>query len=286
VELARGFSVRVSDAYVPQGVRLGFPEDDTLNTVQTNRAEASLDWSRELTSGRSFSAGLVGTHFLSEKYSEAVPSGGGPVIDPSFRGDFLQGLVFMQVDSTIAERTRLWARTQASYRDFSEFSDADHTNLSLLIGVESERWFGMELEAAVGGGTLFFNGLGTGYRVVGRARALRRFETGLSVWLSGRYLRTPDLTGGEINESRGELGFEQRFGSATALRVRGFITHYDAPLLGGGANLFGGGEFSLRRQLTRRTQIGLVYRYWQNGGSFAADDFNQNRVGLELGFKL
>ena len=35
-----------------------------------------------------------------------------------------------------------------------------------------------------------------------------------------------------------------------------------------------------------RIQIGLVYRYWGNGGSFAADDFYQNRVGIELGFRL
>ncbi|MBW2268240.1 MAG: hypothetical protein JRH16_06665 [Deltaproteobacteria bacterium] len=286
VGLARGFRVRVSNAYVPQGVVLGMPEDDTLNTLQTNRADAALNWSHALASGRSLSAGLVGTHFLSESYSEAVPAGGGFVIDPSFHGDFLQGLVFAQVDSPIAERTRLWARTEASYRDLSEFSSADHANLFFSFGVESERWLGVELEAAVGGGTLFFDALGTSYRVEGRVRALRRFDNGLSVWLGGRYLHTPDLTGHEIDESRGELGFEQRFGSATALRVRGFLTHYDAPMMGGGSNLFGGGELSLRRQLTRRSQIAVVYRHWSNTGSFAADDFSQNRVGLELGFRL
>ena len=285
--LTRGLSLRVANAYLPHTVVLGLPEDDTLNTVQANRADASLNWSRDLASGSAFTVGLVGTSFLSESYSEAVPAaGGGFTIDPNFRGDYLQGLVFAQLDSKISERTRLWARTQASYRDFTEFSSADHTNLSLLIGVDSERWLGLELEAAVGGGSVFFNGLGTALRAVGRLRALRRFENGLSIWLGARYLHSPDLTGGEVDESRGEIGFEQRFGSATALRVRGFITYYDAPLVGGGSNLFGGGEFSLRRQLSRRIQIGLVYRHWTNGGSFSADDFSQNRVGLELGFRL
>jgi hypothetical protein len=287
VGLAEGLSLRVSDAYVPQSVFLGLPEDDTLNLVQSNRADATLNWTRDLERGRTLNLGVVGTHFLSESFVDAVPAaGGGFVIDPRFRGDYFQGLAFTEVASEIATRTRLWSRTQVSYRDFSKFRGADHTNLSMLVGVDSERWQGFELEATVGGGVLFFDSLGTGYRVLARARVLRRFDSGLSVWLSGRYLTTPDLTGGQVDESRGELGFEQRFGSATALKVRGFLTHYDRSLTGGGSNLFGGGELSLRRQLTRRLQVGVIYRYWENGGAFGADDFAQNRVGLEFGFRL
>lgn len=285
--LAKGLSVRVANAYVPQSVMLGRPEDDTLNLIQSNRADATLNWSHALADGRTLNLGVVGTHFLSEGFTDTRPAGGGGfVIDPNFRGDYLQGLVFGEVASPLGERSRMWARTQASYRDFAAFSGADHTNLSMLLGVDSECWDGFELEAAVGGGALFFDRLGTGYRVLARARVLQRFDNGFSVWLKGRYVKSPDLTGGQVDESRGELGFEQRFGSATALRVRGFLTHYDAPIAGPGSNLFGGGELSLRRQLTRRIQLGLVYRYWHNGGSFALDDFSQNRVGLEFGFRL
>ena len=286
VSLAPGLDLKLQNAYVPQAVILGLPDDDTLNNVQTNRADASLQWSHQLVPGRSFTIGAVGTHFLAEEHADALPAaGGGFAVDPSFRGDFLQGLAFLQVDASLAERTTLWARTQASYRDFSELSSADHTNVSMLLGIESRYWRGVELSASLGGGAVLFDGLGTGYRAVARARGLKRFEQGLSIWLGGRHLRSPDLRGDEVAESRGEIGFEQRFGSATALDVRGFVTYYDAAFVGG-ANLFGGAEVRLRRQLTRHLQVGVTYRYWGNGGRFAADDFSQNRVALEIGFRL
>lgn len=285
--LAPGWSLRVSDAYVPQGVAVGLPEDDTRSVVQTNRAEAELLWWHELPAGRALTAGIVGTHFLAGDHAEVVPlAGGGVLLDPSFESDYLQGLAYAQLDSPLGERTTLWARTQAGYRDFDGLSDPDHSNVSVLLGVHSERWVGVELEAAAGGGAVLFAGLGTGYRALARARALKRFEGGLSVWLSGGYLRTPDLSGDAVGESTGELGFEQRFGSATALGLRLFLTHYDAPLQGGGSNLFGGGELALRRQLTRRLQVGVAYRHWNNGGSFSADDFEQNRVGVSFGYTL
>lgn len=286
LNLAPGLDLRVQNAYVPQSVILGLPEDDTLNSVQTNRAEASLQWSHALAPGRSFTIGAVGTHFLAEEHADALPApGGGFAVDPSFGGNFWQGLAFVQVDTALAERTTLWARTQASYRDFSELSSADHTKVGMLVGVESRYWRGVELSASAGGGAVFFDGLGTGYRAVGRARALKRFERGFSVWIGGRHLRSPDLRGNEVDETRGEIGFEQRFGSATAFDARGFVTRYDAAFVGG-PNLFGGAELRLRRQLTQQLQVGVTYRYWENGGRLVADDFAQNRVVIEIGFRL
>ncbi len=151
VTLLPGLDLKLRNAYVPQAVILGLPDDDTLNNVQTNRADATLQWSTQLAPGRSFTIGAIGTHFLAEEHADALAiPGGGFAIDPSFGGNFLQGLGFMQVDTSLAERTTLWARTQASYRDFTEIGDADHTNLSMLVGLESRYWKGFVLSLSAG----------------------------------------------------------------------------------------------------------------------------------------
>jgi hypothetical protein len=64
-----------------------------------------------------------------------------------------------------------------------------------------------------------------------------------------------------------------------------FTTRYDCDTLGSGANWFGGAEVKLRRQLTRRTQIGIGYRYWDNQGDYKPDDMQQNRLLVDLNFR-
>jgi len=286
VGLGHGLSARVSNAFVPQAVRLGRPEDDTANLMQTNRVDADLSWRRELAGGRELAAGIVGTHFLSDDYREAVAlPGGGFAIDPEFEPSYAQGLVFAELQSPVGERTETFVRGQAARREFGRIAGGDHTRTSLLLGVRSRRFAGLDLEAAGGGGALFFEDR-DGWRALGRLAARYRFDLGLSLWATARHLSTPDLAVEPTHQTSLELGLEQRFGPATAFEARIRATRFVGDARASGANLFGAAHLSVRRQLTEQIQVGVHYRHWRNAGGVGLDDFRQNRVGVEVAYRL
>jgi len=285
-DIAPGWSLRLANAYAPQAVVLGLPEDDGQNRVQTNRADAELRWWRALAGGRTLSAGIVGTHFLPGEYADRVPAGGGFLVDPSVEADYVQCLGYVQLEFPFSEWASVWGRWQSSYRDFGDLSDADYTNVSMLAGLSVDRWGGFELDLSGGVGAIEFEGLGTALRALAQARVVRRFEGGFSVWASGGYVHSPDLSGDELEETTAGIGLEQRFGSATAASLRLSVTRLEGGLQVGGANFFGAAEVQLRQQLTRRLQVGLSYRHWRNAGAVTSDDFSQNRIRLEFGVRL
>lgn len=281
-----GWSLRLANAYTPQAVMLGIPQDDAQNWVQTNRSDAELRWWRALDGGRTFSAGVVGTRFEVGDYEEQVLTSVGSVVDPSVEADYLQGLAYMQIEIPLAEWFSVWGRWQASYRDFDALSDADYASLSLLAGISADRWMGFEFDVSGAAGAIDFERLGTSLRALAQARAVRRFDGGFSIWASGGHVHSPDLSGEELDETTGEIGLEQRFGSATAASLRLSVSRLAGDLPEGGSNFYGGAEVELRQQLTRRMQVGLSYRHWRNAGAISSDDFTQNRVRIEFGFRL
>lgn len=284
--VGHGLSLRARNAFVPQPALLGRPEDEGSNLLQTNRSDLGLHYSLPLSGSRELRAGVVGSYFLSEDYPEALPlPGGGFTVDGDFQSDFAQGLGFVEVETPLGEQLTWTLRTQASYRAYQDYSAADHVNLSLLSGLRARPAERVELELEAGGGPLSFDGFADAWRAVARARVAWRSEGGLTLWLAARHLHSPDLSGDEADETGGEVGAEQRFGSATAASLRVFATRFDAPLLDSGANLFGAVEVRLRRQLTRRLQLAVAYRHWRNAGSLEADDFRQNRIGLEFAYR-
>jgi hypothetical protein len=286
VGLGHGLSLGLSNAFVPQAVRLGLPEDDNANLVQSNRADADLSWRRELRRGHELAVGIVGTHFLSDDYAEPIPlQGGGFVVDPEFEPNYVQGLLFTELQSLLGERTEVFVRGQAARRDYTRISLGDNTQVSGLTGVRSQYFRWLDLELSGGGGALFFDDE-TAWRAQARLDARTRLEFGLSLWLTARHLSTPDLAIDQTHQTSLELGFEQRFGPATALKARVFATRFLGDARGPGGNLFGAAEVGLRRQLTEQIQVGLAYRHWRNAGSLGVDDFNQNRIGLDFGFRL
>jgi hypothetical protein len=287
VGLRSGLSLRVSNAFVPQALRLGLPDDEGRNLVQTNRTDAGLRWWRELSGGRELEAGFVASYFLSDDYAEALPlPGGGFAVDPDFRSDYAQALGFVEFQAPLGEWISSFVRTQAAYRDFTHYSPATHGNLSLLMGVRSSRVERLDLELAGGAGAISFDGFGDALRALGRLRVRYRFDTGLSLWLAVQHLLTPDLVGQDVHQTHGELGAEQRLGAATAGTLRLFATRFDREAGGAGVQRFGAVELGLRRQLTRHIQAAVSYRHWLNRGGALLDDFEQNRVALEFGFRL
>jgi hypothetical protein len=284
--LGQGVSFRLSNAFVPQPVTLGLPEDEARNLVQTNRSEADLRWWHGLPGGRELEIGVQGSYFFTEDYAEMVPSTGGVVLDPDFHADYAQGLGFIEVQSPVGEATTAYVRTQGSYRSFGDVSSASHANLSMLVGLRSGRWKGLDLDVAGGVGALSFDSFGDEIRALGRLSVRWRVGEGWVFSLAGRHLTTPNLAGQEALDSTGELGVTKRFGSATEAAVRFFVTRFEGDLRSSSANLFGGTELTLRHQLTSQIQLQAGYRHWNNAGSLGFDDFSQNRLLLEIGFRL
>jgi hypothetical protein len=287
IGLRPGLNLRLSNAFVPQPVRLGLPEDEATNQVQTNRLDAGLHWWRELAGRREIEAGLLGSYFRSEEYSEVVPlEGGGFGVDDDFRADYVQGLGFVELQSPLGERTSTYLRWQAAYRAFSEHSAADHSNCSLLFGVRSSRWEGLDLALAAGVGALGFDSLADALRALGELNLDYRVPSGWTFSLAARHLITPNLAGDDAMESTGQIGVEKRFGAATAVSLQLFVTRFDGDLRADAANLFGGTELRIRRQVSRHLQLALSYRHLRNRGGFDLDDFSGNRIALELGYRL
>lgn len=284
--LGRGVTLRLSNAFVPQPIQLGLPEDEGRNLVQTNRSQADLRWWHALPGGRELELGVQGSYFLSDHYGAVVPAaGGGVTLDPRFHADYAQGLGFLELQAPVGEATSAYLRTQGSYRRFRDVSSADHGNLSVLTGVRTGRWKNLELDLAGGVGVLAFDSFGDEIRALGRASLRWQLAESWSLSLEGRHLTTPNLAGREALESTGELGLTKRFGTATEAALRLFVTRFDGDLRGSGVNLFGAAELSIRRQVSRYLQVGAAYRHWHNAGGFGLDDFSQNRLLLQVALR-
>jgi hypothetical protein len=100
----------------------------------------------------------------------------------------------------------------------------------------------------------------------------------------GRTL-TSQAVGVDFDETFARLGVEKQLGSRTRAYLGFWWNSFDSGLAGQRENSSYAVEFSLRRQLTRRIEAELGYRYWSNGGDLSADDFNQNRATLAFTYR-
>ena len=223
-------------------------------------------WGRGGTAGEQAEARRLGLPFLT--------------IEDGFRGNYAQGLVFAELQNPIGERSTAFVRGQAAYRAFSEVSDADHSNLSLLAGVRTALLANLSLDLAGGAGAIGFDGFADAVRAIGGAHLRWRHESGLGVHLGADHRMTPNLVGDDVQETTVELGLERRFGLATLAFARVFAVRCDRDVIESGTNFFGAAEVGVRRQVTRTLEVDLTYRHWRNAGSVDRDDFYQNRVVL------
>jgi len=287
VGLLPGLTFRVSNAFVPNPVEIGLPPDQGTNMVQTNRSDAELRYWRGLPGEREISVGMRGTRFSSDGFSEDVPGGGGTVIlDDNFHADYWGGTGYLEYQEPLGTRTYGYARAQAAYRSFDDSPRSDDLDYSLLVGVRSLRFRNAEIDVAGGYGRIQFSSLGDQPRIMGRANLRYRLESGWSWQLGVNHLTSADLLGNAALETTGRIGVEKRFADGrTAAAVNLFVTRYDSKSWSGGADLFGGAEVQVRRQLSRRTQLRVSYRHWSNQGGYKLDDMQQNRLMLELGIQ-
>lgn len=287
VGLFPGLTFRVANAYVPNPVELGLPPDQGVNLVQTNRTDAELRYWRVLPGEREISVGMRGTRFFSDGFSEDLPGSGGTVIlDDDFHADHWGGTGFLEYQEPLGRRTSGYARAQAGYRSFDDSPRSDNLDYSLVLGVRSLRFRNAEIDVAGGYGRIHFSSLGDRPRIMGRANLRYRLPSGWTWWLGVNHLSSADLLGNAALETTGSIGLEKRFADGrTSAGLNLFITRFDTKSWSDGANLFGGAELQVRRQLSRRIQVRASYRHWRNQGGYELDDMLQNRLLIELAFR-
>jgi hypothetical protein len=279
--LMPGLTVRFSDAYVPTPVDLGRPEDHAANLVQTNRIVGSLRYWRELPAGREMLFSLQGMRLSSESFAADI---GGGIIDDDFHADFWEGALLGEVQSPLYGSPSAFLRTHVRYRTFDDSSVSDFGDFSILLGVRSHWFRNVDFDAAAGYGLIAFDS-GSKHRFLGQANLRYRVTDTTTLRLAFVNRNTADIVGNDFVETTGKIGLERRFGERTAASVEAFLSHIDNEVWDTGANVFAGVESRLRRQLTRRTQLELNYRYWNNGGDYGLDDFKQHQVSLVFSYR-
>ena len=163
--------------------------------------------------------------------------------------------------------------------------DSDFVDVFGLGGIRSRGLRNLEISLAGGYGLVEYLDQGSTQRFLGDGRILARLPRGWTTHLNVHNKFTADLTGRDYVETTGKIGVEKRLGPRTEFMVEGFLTHFDGDSFDEESNLFGGVRARVRRQLTRRMQLALTYRHWNNGGDQSIDDFHQNRLSLMLSYR-
>lgn len=278
--LAPGVALRVANAWAPRALRLGRPEDDGVNLIQTNQLDASLRHWRSLPGERELEVGVQSTYFVSDDFAEPLGSG---AVDQGFRANHVGGVGYVEVQSPVVGSLTGYLRAQAGYRSLMDASDADHADVGGSLGVRVPFGNGSRFEIGGGAGWLGFSGLHDRPRATGLMQVRFALPAGFVSTLGVEHLLSANIEGRKFQQTVARVEIERYFGRRTAAAIAFFGTRFDDASLGS-VDLFGGGEARVRHQLTRATQIVVRYRYWTNRGDYSADDFSQNRATLELRF--
>ena len=276
--LMPGLTLRFSDAYAPTPVDLGKPEDHAANLIQTNRAVTSLRYWHALPGERELLISLQGTRLDSESFSAEMGSG---IVDDDFHADFWEGALLAEVQSPLTDGTSVFLRTHARYRSFDDSSASDFGDVAVIVGMRTHWFKNVDFDFSGGYGRLALDSVSNQKnRFLGQANLRYRFPDGTTLRLSFANQNTADIVGNDFVEMTGRIGAERRFGERTSASVEVFFSRFENEIWDTGANLFGGVETRIRRQVTRRTQVELAYRYWDNQGDYEIDDFSQHHIKL------
>jgi len=275
-----GITVRVSDAYAPTPIDLGKPLDHSANLVQTNRLAMSVRHWSEIPNDRELSLALQVSRHTSEGFATEVEGG---VMDDDFHADFWEYSALGEFHSPVTEQMSGFIRGLTRWRSFDDSSVSNFADLSLMVGISTQWWESVDFEAAIGIGRLAFEDHGQ-MRFLGEANARYRISDGTTLRLEIFQRNTADIVGNEFTESTGRFDVERRFGERTSASLGLFITRLNSDDWSG-SNLYGGIETAVRHQLSRRTQVELMYRHWENAGGYGSDDFRQNQISLGITYR-
>jgi len=280
--LLPGLTVRVSDDYVPEVRYLGLPEDHGTNLIQSNRSDAQVRYWHELPMASEIEVGTTGTYFLSESFAAEFPDG---VVDTSYKADYWQVAGFVQLQKDVGRRTSVFLLSKAGRRDFDDGKRSDHVDSSVVVGVRSQRFRNLELEASIGYGRIDFEDLSDQQAPIGEASLTWRLPDGWATRIAGGNDFAANLGGNEVFQASGEVTIEKELANDTTASVTGFIAHFDDDNLEGGSDLYGGVEVGVQHRFDAHSEVGVSYRRWENAGDKSIDDFGQNRVMLDFSYR-
>jgi hypothetical protein len=177
------------------------------------------------------------------------------------------------------------ARSDLEFRTYSESEVPDRGEFAILVGARSRYFRNVEIDIAAGYGMAAFESNGDLHRFVGEGSLRYRLPNGWTWRVSAANRFVSDLSGNVFAETTGRMGIEKQFGELIAASVAVFISRLENDAWNVPKNLFGGAEFRVQSRIGRHTVVAITYRYWDNAGDFSNDDFNQNRVALELFYR-
>jgi hypothetical protein len=279
--LLPGLTVRVSDAYAPTPVDLGKPLDHSANLVQTNRLAMSIRKWSEMPNDREVSLALQVSRHTSEGFTTDI--GNGETID-DFHADFWEYAAIGEFHTPVTENMSGFLRANTRWRSFDDSEVSNFADISVLVGISTQWWESVDFEAAIGIGRLAFEDHGQ-TRFLGEATARYRISDGTTLRLNLYQRNTADIVGNEFTESTGRFDIERRFGERLEASLGLFITRLYDDSWNEGSNLFGGVEATMRYQTTRRTQLELMYRHWNNAGNYDSDNFRENMLSLSFTYR-
>jgi len=281
-----GLSVVVSEAFVPLPEWIAAPGDATRNLNQTNQLDVEIRYWREHPSHRELSMTFRGTHFTGERFNTfLLTDGGGVVSQTDFEPDHWEGAADIELQTPFGERTSLYLRSDLRYRTFSESAVADHGEVTVLAGMRTRRFRNIEIDVAAGWGLISFESRDDVQRFVGEGSLRYRLPNGWTWRLSAANRFVSDYSGNNFVETTGRMGIEKYFGELISVSLAGFASGLENDAWDTDDNFFAGAEFRLRGRIAPHTDLALTYRYWRNAGDLSFDDFEQNRVAIELFYR-
>lgn len=281
-----GLSLRLADTFAPQPQSLGLPEDDAANLQQTNLAEGELRFWHQRDEQREFTLGLRAARFDSEPFAVQVRDPGGSTrVQSDFDADYWDGGSFLELRHAVGRRSSVYVRGRLRYRSFDEARDSDHTLYSTGVGFATHLFSRLRLQLAGGWGLIDYRQRSDVPRFLGNASLRYEGARGWTVEAGAHQRFTSELSGGEFLDTTARLQVEKTLGRRTLAGLTGFLSYLDDEASSPRSNLFGGVELRVIHRLSRRLRLGLSYRYWNNAGAYAADDFQQNRVMATLGYR-
>jgi hypothetical protein len=287
VDAMRGLTLRVDDAYTPQPLNYGLPQDDVANLVQSNRLEAQAHYRRELPDAFVLDVTLRGTRFDSDPYevrSTPLPPGV-PGGTDTFTASYNDLTEQVELQHNLGRDLIGYARIETRERWFDDLPADDLTEVSGLGGIRWRALRNLEIELGGGYGQIDFHSGPTTPGAIGILQLKGDFEGGWR-WNAGvTRMLTSDISGFNYAETVGHVGIEKQLGPRTRATVDAFGGQFDNQAPGVGNQKYYAVEAALRHQLTRTLQAGLVFRHWKTDGQSDLNDVTQNRVLLEFKYR-
>jgi hypothetical protein len=281
-----GLTLRVSNAFKPQPERVSSPADATRNLQQANQVDAEVRYWKELPGRRELLMSFRGGYFVGEEFNALLfMDSGDPITHPDFEPDHWEGAGKLEVQTPFGERSSLYARSEFEFRTYSESEVPDRGEFAILFGARSRYFRNVEIDVAGGYGLVAFQSNDDLHRFVGEGSLRYRLPNGWALRASAANRFVSDLSGNVFAETTGRMGIEKHFGEMISASVAAFISRLENDAWGVPKNLFGGAEFRIQSRIGRHTVVAITYRYWENAGDYAKDDFDQDRVALEFFYR-